>query len=225
LQLRLASAENYKLPMDYELIAYQTRLAEEYVKSLIEDFGLFTIENDVFYCDKIIEKMQLFQAKKEAGRKAGKASAEARFNGRVTETSTVVEQSLEPSSDNKEKKESNINKVNNKLLSFDNFWNLYEKKGNRKKSLQYFLKLDEETIQLILTKVPGYVLATPDSQYRKNGETYLYGECWNDTLPVKPKDKTLTPMQQQNSSINESWATDEPWEGLELEDGTFVIPS
>jgi len=131
----------------------------------------------------------------------------------------------EESKVNKSKEKENESKVNNKLLSFDNFWNLYEKKGNRKKSLQYFLKLDEETIQLILTKVPGYVLATPDSQYRKNGETYLYGECWNDTLPVKPKDKTLTPMQQQNSSINESWATDEPWEGLELEDGTFVIPS
>lgn len=34
-----------------------------------------------------------------------------------------------------------------------------------------------------LTYIPAYVKSTPDKQYRKNFETFLNQECWNDELP------------------------------------------
>jgi hypothetical protein len=42
---------------------------------------------------------------------------------------------------------------------FDQAWELYERKD-----------------------IPAYVLSTPDKQYRKNFETYLNQECWNDEV-------------------------------------------
>jgi hypothetical protein len=62
------------------------------------------------------------------------------------------------------------------------FWEIYQKKGNRKKSLQRFNKLKKSEIELIKIHLPKYVKSTPDKQYRKNFETYLFNDCWNDEV-------------------------------------------
>jgi hypothetical protein len=65
---------------------------------------------------------------------------------------------------------------------FEDFWNLYEKKGNRKTSLRRWKKLPDKTKEKIMQHVPAYVKATPDKQFRKNAETYLNQEAWNDEI-------------------------------------------
>jgi hypothetical protein len=69
---------------------------------------------------------------------------------------------------------------------FENFWNLYEKKGNRKTSLSRWQKLPDKTKEKIMQHVPIYVKATPEKQFRKNAETYLNQEVWNDEI-IKSK--------------------------------------
>ena len=66
--------------------------------------------------------------------------------------------------------------------TFNDFWDLYEKKRGRKKALQIWNKLDDEDKQLIMEHVPEYVKSTPDYQYRKDPTTYLNGECWHDEI-------------------------------------------
>ena len=68
---------------------------------------------------------------------------------------------------------------------FESIWKLYGKKGNRKTSITKWSKLPKETQDLIFKKVPAYIESTPDKQYRKNFETYLNQESWNDEIIKK----------------------------------------
>ena len=63
---------------------------------------------------------------------------------------------------------------------FERVWDLYGKKGNRKKSKVRFSNLSKKVKQVLLTHIPIYVLSTPDKQFRKNFETYINQEAWND---------------------------------------------
>jgi hypothetical protein len=70
-------------------------------------------------------------------------------------------------------------------LSFDNVWAMYGKKGNKKTSMQKWGKLKNHCKLAALKHIPDYVSATPDIQYRKNFETYINQEAWNDKIITK----------------------------------------
>lgn len=112
--LKLAQSPNYELAIsDYELLAYEFRLDTKYIKSLVENYDLFIIENGKFFSEDVKKKMGDFEKVREAGRKAGIASGIARknkTNWRSTVVQTVVEQGNKGNKGNKEKE---INKVNN----------------------------------------------------------------------------------------------------------------
>jgi hypothetical protein len=65
---------------------------------------------------------------------------------------------------------------------FEQFWNLYDKKVERKSCYNKFIKLDLKVIEKIINVVPFYVKSTPEVKYRKNPETWINGECWNDEI-------------------------------------------
>ena len=85
-------------------------------------------------------------------------------------------------------------------LSFDRFWNLYDKKIDRKKCQSKFRKLKQKDISKIFETLPKYIKSTPDKQFRKNPSTYLNNESWNDELTEKPKPKQY-PMNNYKSMI------------------------
>ena len=66
--------------------------------------------------------------------------------------------------------------------AFDQVWDLYGKKGNRKTSKAKYLKLSNADRLSLEYSIGAYVLSTPDKQYRKNLETYINQECWNDEV-------------------------------------------
>lgn len=67
-------------------------------------------------------------------------------------------------------------------LSFETAWEKYGKKGNRKTSEKRWNSLSAEKKKLALEKIPLYVLSKPDLQFRKNFETWINQECWNDRI-------------------------------------------
>ncbi len=71
---------------------------------------------------------------------------------------------------------------------FEKFWNLYDKKVDKEKSLKKFKKLKKDEIDLIFKNLPNYVLSKPDKQYRKDPLTWLNGKCWNDEIISKQKE-------------------------------------
>lgn len=154
LKLKLAQSPSYELSMDdFPDLAYEFRLELKYIKDLVLDFDLFTVENNKFYCQDVKDKMANLEKKKEAGKKAGLASGEARKNKK----GTVVKQSFERSLNNKgdiyNKEINNINKKDiqkNAKIILETFNQTFNKdlKSNHSwiKNLEYWLQtysLDE----------------------------------------------------------------------------------
>jgi len=77
-----------------------------------------------------------------------------------------------------------IEQINN-IYSFDEFWDLYDKKSDKKKCKEKYEKLSLVQIEEIKVALPIYIKSKPDIQYRKNPLTWLNGECWNDELKQK----------------------------------------
>jgi hypothetical protein len=86
----------------------------------------------------------------------------------------------------KEYKEEEELKEDKEIL-FEQFWNLYDKKVERKNCFNKFIQLDLKVIEKIINVVPFYVKSTPEVKYRKNPETWINGECWNDEIKETEK--------------------------------------
>lgn len=69
--------------------------------------------------------------------------------------------------------------------SFEDWWQMYGKKRDKKKAKQKWDKLTVEQQTACLIATPAYVASTPDRTYRKDPLTYLNGECWNDEIILK----------------------------------------
>lgn len=103
---------------------------------------------------------------------------------------TVTPPEKEKETEKESKKE---NKTNAEALDgFDEFWVIYEKKGNKMQSQKAWKKL-KPSIELqleIYAQARLYVQATPDKQFRKDASTWLNNHCWKDVLhAAKPKPK------------------------------------
>lgn len=77
----------------------------------------------------------------------------------------------------KEVKKKDIN------VPFEKFWELYDKKAGKKEKLEKkWASLTDQKRGLIMEHIPEYKKSQPDKKYRKNPETYLNNESWNDEL-------------------------------------------
>jgi hypothetical protein len=89
--------------------------------------------------------------------------------------------------------------VKESIYDFSQFWTAYEKKGNKKTSEQRYSKIKESDRELIKSNVSKYVSSTPDKQFRKNAETWLNQEGWNDE--VVDKNKRVEDVDQFSNDI------------------------
>lgn len=113
-------------------------------------------------------------------------------NNRYSKSTTKVQPKTNQSTTKVQANKDKDNNVNNNIgestdsptaLSFENIWSVYGKKGNKKTSEKKWSKLSVSSQKKALSYIPVYVKSTPDKQYRKNFETFLNQECWNDELP------------------------------------------
>lgn len=74
-------------------------------------------------------------------------------------------------------------------LSFDLFWDLYDKKTGRENAMKLYNKLNKSDKEKIFNHIPLYKEAQPDKKYRKDPQTYLRNKSWNDEI-IQPKDKS-----------------------------------
>jgi hypothetical protein len=106
------------------------------------------------------------------------------------------------------KKVNKVNKVNN--ISFDDFWNLYEKKvGDKTKLEAKWEKLTDEDRTNIMAYIPKYKESQPDKKYRKDPATFLNNKSWNDELigyrePVKAKETNKNIYADEYGGLNEN---------------------
>lgn len=90
------------------------------------------------------------------------------------------------------------------ILSFDEFWTMYDKKvGDKTKLEKKWNAISEQDRQKIREHVPQYKLAQPDKQYRKNPETYLNNKSWNDEIIAKGKTGAAAPGSKEATTWDE----------------------
>jgi hypothetical protein len=93
------------------------------------------------------------------------------------------------------------------FCTFDIFWDAYGKKVGAKKSRAKWEALPLATRQLALARLPAYVEAWPDTQYRKDPMTWLNGECWNDDIIPRKGAATAQPPAPVVGSLAEKVST------------------
>lgn len=212
---RLREATDYTSVKDYNIIAFDLRVSAEKVKSIIEEFGLFGFTEDkkYFFSNSLNRRMDEADERRgklsQAGKK-GAAKRELNKQNKNNEQATLKPplNNVEALKENKEKetklkKEENINSE----FPFEKIWELYERKGNKKTSERKWAKLPDITKQKIFAHIPKYVSSTPDKQYRKNFETYLNQEAWNDEvqMPIeKVKQNTQIGLIHQEEDFDMS---------------------
>jgi len=89
--------------------------------------------------------------------------------------------------------------------SFEDFWNLYDKKQDRPKCESKWKKIKQAAREKIMEHLELYVRSTPDIQYRKNPITYLNNESWNDEIIISNGNSK---KQRDTSSLKEALAND-----------------
>lgn len=70
---RMRDAADYMCAKDYDMIAFDLRESSELIRSVVEDFDLFVVEDDNFYSESFLRRMrekdEAASKRREAGRK------------------------------------------------------------------------------------------------------------------------------------------------------------
>ncbi len=186
---RLGWKDKFGLPTTMAKEAIGIRSYNTYIKTLHElvDFGFIkmieTSKNQ--YSSNIIALSKNDKALDNALDKA--------FIKHASKQSESTQQSI----DSIDKPITNKQITNKQLnISFDTFWNLYDKKIEKDKCESKWNKLTNKDREDIINHIPKYKLATPDKQYRKNPETYFNNKTWRDEIII-PHSQT-----QNQTNIN-----------------------
>jgi hypothetical protein len=136
----------------------------------------------------------------EKRRESGRKGAEVTNSGKCRQMSASASKQRQSSAKSAVSVSDTVSGSDNELIlsgdvspdsvfSFEQFWKAYGKPIDRTKCETKFKKIKTADIELIKEKLPGYITATPDAQFRKNPLTWLNGSCWLDeavTEPAKP---------------------------------------
>lgn len=90
--------------------------------------------------------------------------------------------------------------------SFDEFWNLYDKRVGRAKCEKLWSKLTAKEKRDCIAYVPLYVASTSEKQYRKNPETFLRNKSFYDEIINRDnKEQQRTQRFQQAARVIASY--------------------
>lgn len=73
--------------------------------------------------------------------------------------------------------------------SFDDFWNLYDKKEDRPKCEKKWKTIKQGAREKIMEHLQLYTRSTPDKKYRKNPITYLNNQSWENEIIIPSNGK------------------------------------
>ena len=163
-----------------------------------------------FYSKRMRRNMEKMEEIKQKRSFAGQMSGKARQV--INTSSTSVQQKRTSKKKSKSKIKDTIN------ITFDEFWNLYDKKiGDRTKVALKWLSLSDADRISVMANLPLYIQSTPDKQFRRHPMTYLNNTGWKDEILNKSNgvdkfklDTTGFPMAYcEKCGISESYRKEE----------------
>jgi uncharacterized protein YdaU (DUF1376 family) len=169
---------------DSSTVARKIRASVEIVDAILSEFFEF-YEDNCWHNKRVDEEIAKYHSRLDQASKAGKASAEARFNKRST--------SVQPTKNHEPRTKNHIKAI--APIGFDLFWNAYNKKVGKPNSLKQWakIKFTDGLLEKIVEKAKADALAKPDSKFRKDPERWLKGQHWLDEVVIAqaPESKEL----------------------------------
>jgi hypothetical protein len=163
------------LRTDYEGIAYDLRSDSDLVASVVNDFDLFIFNGDYFGSNSVEERLEQRNDKSAKARK----SASYRWDN-ANAMQTQSDSNAKKERKGKEIKGKEIKEIN---ISFDIFWDLYDKKvGDKVKLKKKWESLQDLDRKSIINYIPKYKTIQPDKKFRKDPQTFFNNSSWNDEL-------------------------------------------
>jgi len=163
------------LRTDYDFIAYDLRCECDVVASVIQDFDLFIFNGNYFGSKSVQERLDQRNNKSESARK----SASYRWNN-ANALQTESDSNAKKERKGKESKGNEIKEIN---ISFDIFWDMYDKKvGEKEKIKKKWDLLQDSEREDIISYIPKYKLVQPDKKFRKDPQTFFNNKSWQDEL-------------------------------------------
>ena len=107
-----------------------------------------------------------------------------------------------------ERKEEEEQKEDKEIYSLDflNVWEIYKKRGNKKKSFELYNKLTNTKKELLKNHIPLYIenhIQNDKLDFLKHLTTYINGEVWNDELPYKQNKQEYKPRLERRANLND----------------------
>lgn len=166
------------------------QIVEEVMKYIIE-LKLFEEKNNLIYCYKLLKRLDSSMTSNSKFRKAILEAKENHDKVMIESCKITIDQNR---SDQIKIDQNRIDEIYEKekqdaerfkllqMENFETFWSLYDKKVERSSCEKKWKKINPDSYSLIFAHVEEYVKSTPDKQFRKNPETYLNNQCWNDEI-------------------------------------------
>jgi hypothetical protein len=168
------------LRMDYEGIAYDLRSDSELVASVVNDFDLFIFNGDYFGSNSVQERLEQRNDKSAKARKSASYRWENANAMQTQSDSNAKKERKGKEIKGKEIKGKEIKEIN---ISFDIFWDLYDKKvGDKEKLKKKWDSMKDDDRSLIIEYIPKYKLIQPEKKFRKDPQTFFNNSSWNDEL-------------------------------------------
>lgn len=144
-------------------------------------------------CDEEIAK---YHEKQEQAVRAGKASAEKRFNGRST--SVQLTNNQEPITNKHIKPIASV--------GFDDFWNTYDKKVGKPNAQKEWFKanIDNILLKTVLEQAKKYAQTT-EKKFRKDPERWIKYRGWEDEIIVIDQTKAKELPLGSDKQIEEAY--------------------
>lgn len=156
-----------ELQTDYESIAYEMRTHSELVKSVVNDFKLFEIVDDIFFSNSIQRRLEERKEKSIKARKSAKTRWDNANALRNESESNAIKERKE-----KERKENKENKENIKTIQ-----NLFELNETQIGSCIEYLKITKQKTvnkNFILSLFAVFKQKTKDKFYKDSGDLFSH---------------------------------------------------
>ena len=142
---------------------------EEQIKIVLTEF--FTLTDDGWVNQRADQEIQQYRAKIEQASRAGKASAERRFNAGSTDVQPTI----------------NHKPITNNQIDIDRFelfWKQYPRKIAKPNALKAWLKIkpNDQLSQKMIDAVKQQKLSDREIQFVPHPATWLNGNRWEDEI-------------------------------------------
>jgi|WetSurMetagenome_2_1015567.scaffolds.fasta_scaffold00004_25 hypothetical protein len=174
------------LQVDYDGIAYDLRTNSKIIESILNDFDLFSTENGCFGSKSVERRLdkrneKSTKARESAFKRWSKDKQEDQRNASASKNDTKAlryeyEGNAIKESIIKDKIDKDIK--SNHIVSFENFWNSYDKNIEREKCENLWNNFSECEKVGCIEYIPVYIKLKPYKRFRKNSFDYLNNKSW-----------------------------------------------